>query len=142
MAVQAHRRHLWYPAERSAVAADAEADARVALAALRRIAGAWGLTAEEAAGLIGVSPRTWARMKTPDWRGRLSQDQMLRASGLVGLYKGLHLYFSDALADAWPKRPNAGPQFGGRAPVAAMLDGGLPAILATRDYVDAVRGGV
>lgn len=120
---------------------DPEADARVAVAALRRIAGAWRLTGEEAAGLAGVSPRTWARMKAEGWSGRLGQDQMLRASGLVGLYKGLHLYFSDALADAWPKRPNTGRLFAGRAPVAHMLAGGLPAILAARGYVDALRGG-
>ena len=130
------------PTKPAARADDPEADARVALTALRRIAEAWGLTGGEAAGLAGVSPRTWARMKASGWRGRLSQDQMLRVSGLVGLYKGLHLYFSDALADAWPKRPNAGPVFAGRAPVAVMLDGGLPSILAARNYVDAVRGGV
>ncbi|MBP7243436.1 antitoxin Xre-like helix-turn-helix domain-containing protein [Amaricoccus sp.] len=123
------------------VADDPEADARVALTALRRVAAAWRLTGDEAAGLAGVSTRTWARMKTPGWAGRLGQDQMLRASGLVGLYKALHLYFSDELADAWPKRPNAGRMFGGHAPVARMLAGGLPAILATRGYVDALRGG-
>ncbi|MBP7001486.1 MAG: DUF2384 domain-containing protein [Amaricoccus sp.] len=120
---------------------DPEADARVALAALRRLAAAWRLTGDEAAALAGVSARTWARMKAPGWSGRLGQDQLLRASGLVGLYKGLHLYFSDELADAWPKRPNTGRVFAGRSPVAYMLAGGLPAILAARGYVDALRGG-
>jgi uncharacterized protein (DUF2384 family) len=121
---------------------DPEADARVAVTALTRIAAAWRLTGDEAAALAGVSARTWARMKAPGWSGRLGQDQMLRASGLVGLYKALHLYFSDEFADAWPKRPNTGRAFAGRSPVACMLAGGLPAILATRGYVDALRGGV
>lgn len=125
-----------------ALSDDPAEDARVAVAAMRRIAEAWALTGEEAAALVDVSPRTWARMKAGAWTGRLTGDRMLRISGLVGLYKGLHLYFSDPLADAWPKRPNAGPVFGGRAPVAAMQAGGLPAILAARNYVDAIRGGL
>jgi hypothetical protein len=81
-------------------------------------------------------------MKTGGWSGRLSRDQLLRASGVVGLYKALHLYFSDILADEWVRLPNAGPAFASRRPLDAMIDGGLPAILSTRDYVDALRGGV
>ena len=80
-------------------------------------------------------------MKTGDWSGRLSRDQLMRVSAVTGLYKGLHLYFSDELADRWVTMPNTGPQFGGRAPVATMIAGGLPAILATRNYIDALRGG-
>lgn len=96
---------------------------------------------EEAAGLLDVSARTWARVKTGSWTGRLSQDQLLRASGLIGLYKGLHLYFSDPLADEWVRLANTGPAFGGRRPVDVMIAGGLPAILQARDHVDALRGG-
>ena len=64
------------------------------------------------------------------------------ASALIGLDKALHLNFGDALADRWPRLPNRGPLFGGLSPVEHMRDGGLPAILATRDYVDALRGGL
>jgi len=112
------------------------------LVAYRRLVELWRLTSEEAAALVDVTERTWARMKKPGWSGRLSQDQLLRLSALVGLYKGLHLYFSDALADAWPGRENDGPLFRGARPVDYMLAGGLPAIIAVRDYVDALRGGV
>ncbi|KGF70445.1 hypothetical protein LL06_04855 [Hoeflea sp. BAL378] len=115
--------------------------ARVAATAYSRIAAAWRLGNEAAAHLLDISPRTFARMKTGDWTGRLSRDQLLRVSAVTGLYKGLHLYFSDDLADRWVTMPNTGPQFGGQPPVEAMIAGGLPAILATRTYVDALRGG-
>lgn len=115
---------------------------QVGLKAFRRLAAAWSLTNEEAAQLADVTDRTWARMKRPGWSGRISQDQLLRLSALVGLYKGLHLYFSEPLADRWVKLANTGPLFGGTSPVAYMLEGGLPAILRTRAYVDALRGGM
>jgi uncharacterized protein (DUF2384 family) len=114
----------------------------VAVKALARVLKAWGVKGPEAAKLAGVSDRTWSRMKSEGWTGSLSQDQRFRASGLVGLYKGLHLYFSDALADQWPRMPNRGPLFQGQSPVDFMVEGGLPAILAAREYVDAVRGGM
>lgn len=113
----------------------------VAMKAFRRLVAHWGLGNEEAAALLDVTPRTWARMKKPDWSGRLSQDQMLRLSALIGLYKALHLYFSAPLADRWVGMPNEGPLFQGATPVARMIEGGLPAILETRGYVDALRGG-
>lgn len=124
-----------------AEAPDAALDA-VALKAYRRLVETWRLTDDEAAALADAPQRTWARMKRDDWTGRLGQDQRLRLSGLVGLYKGLHLYFSDEVADRWVKRPNGGPLFRGASPLASMRAGGLPAILRARDYVDAVRGGV
>ena len=116
--------------------------AGVAAKAYARIAAAWSLTNKVAAELIAVSPRTWARMKAGNWAGRLNRDQLMRISAITGLYKALHLYFSDALADRWVALRNTGPMFGGRDPVDMMIDGGLPAIMDTRNYVDALRGGV
>lgn len=121
---------------------DPDRVAGVAVRAYARIADAWSLKNEIAAELIGASERTWARMKKPGWAGRLSKDQTLRASALSGLYKSLHLFFSDALADRWVGLENSGPYFGGRPPLEIMRRGGLPAIMDTRDYVDALRGGV
>ena len=112
------------------------------LEAFRRLTALWSLSNEEAAALLDVTDRTWSRMKKPGWSGRVSQDQLLRLSALVGLYKALHLYFSDSLADRWPSLPNTGPLFKGTSPVAFMLAGGLPAIMQTRGYVDALRGGI
>lgn len=125
----------------------AEADrarlAGTALKAYRRLVEQWGLTGLQAAALLGVSVSTWERLK-PEAEGRrtLSQDQMTRVSVLVGIYKGLHLLFADAMADRWPMLPNTGPLFAGRTPVTAMIEGGIPLMLDTRRYVDAVRGGL
>ncbi|GAB4361020.1 MAG: hypothetical protein Kow0026_23810 [Oricola sp.] len=116
------------------------ADERAAIAkALARIAGYWKLTNEEAAALAGVNVRTWSRMKDGSFRGTLNQDQMMRASLLVGLFKGLGLLFNGPLTHGWPKAPNAG--FGGRTPVQVMIEGGIPAMVRMRNHIDALRGG-
>ena len=115
---------------------------QIGLKAFRRLVTAWSLTNDEAARLLDVTDRTWGRMKREGWSGRVSQDQLLRLSALIGLYKGLHLYFSQPLADRWVKLANTGPLFQGASPLAFMVEGGLPAILRTRTYLDALRGGM
>lgn len=116
--------------------------AGVALRAYARIAAAWKLPNASAAQLIGVSERTWGRIKADKWNGALDQDQLMRVSAVTGLYKALHLYFSDKLADQWVRMANKGASFGGHKPIDLMMAGGLPAIMDIRDYVDALRGGV
>ena len=113
----------------------------VALKALARIAEAWSLTIDEAAGLADMSVSTWKRARRPGYAGSLSRDQLLRLSALIGIYKSLALYFDPPLAESWVKRPNTGPEFDGATPVAAMIAGGLPKILKVRGYLDALRGG-
>jgi uncharacterized protein (DUF2384 family) len=114
----------------------------VALKAFRAIVEHWGLSNSEAAALLGISDSTWDRIKRGTWDQPLSQDQLTRASAAIGLYKGLHLLFADNMADRWPKLPNRGPIFQRRSPVDAMIEGGIPLMLETRRYVDAVRGGI
>lgn len=113
-----------------------------ALAGLLRLVRAWGVNGTDAAALIGVSASTWDRIARGRWQGPLSQDQMTRVSALVGIYKGLHLLFVGEMADRWPTLRNRGPLFGGQTPVEAMKDGGIPTMLETRRYVDALRGGL
>jgi len=114
----------------------------VALRAYRAVAEQWNLTNSEAAALLGVSDSTWDRIKRGAWDQALSQDQLTRASAAIGVYKGLHLLFADHMADRWPKLPNRGPIFQRKSPVDAMIEGGIPLMLETRRYIDAVRGGV
>lgn len=113
----------------------------VAVKAFLNLARAWDLSNAEAAALIGVSPSSLDRMKRGA-RPVLSQDQMTRVSALVGIFKGLHLLFADETADQWVRRPNSGALFERRTPVEAMIEGGIPAMLDVRRYVDAVRGGL
>lgn len=114
----------------------------VALKAYGRIAEAWSLTLREAAALADLSETTWKRARAPGYAGELTHDQMLRLSAIVGLYKSLELYFDPPLSVRWAKLPNRGPEFDGRRPIDAMIEGGLPKILRVRTYVDALRGGM
>jgi hypothetical protein len=114
----------------------------VALKAFVALSAHWDLTGAEAAALLGVSESTWDRIKRGSWGQPLSQDQMTRASAAIGLYKGLKLLFADEMADRWPKLPNAGPIFQRMSPVETMIEGGIPAMLEVRRYIDAVRGGL
>jgi hypothetical protein len=114
----------------------------VALKAFRAIVEPWGLSNSEAAALLGISDSTWDRIKRGAWDQPLSQDQLTRASAAIGIYKGLHLLFADNMADRWPKLPNRGPIFQRKCPIDAMIEGGIPLMLETRRYVDAVRGGI
>jgi hypothetical protein len=113
-----------------------------AVKAVLRLAEAWGTSNAEGAALLGVSQSTWDRMKAGTWDGVLSQDQLTRASALIGLFKGLHLLFANDLADRWPKLANRAPVFDRRSPVEAMMEGGIPRMLETRQYIDALRGGL
>lgn len=114
----------------------------VALRAFRALADRWSLSNGEAAALLGVSESTWDRAKKGTWDQALSQDQLTRASAAIGIYKGLHLLLADTMADRWPKLVNSGPIFQRRSPVEAMIEGGIPTMLDTRQYIDAVRGGM
>lgn len=113
----------------------------VGLKAFGRIAEAWGLTLTEAAGLADMSVSTWKRARKPGYGGDLTRDQLLRLSGLIGIYKSLELNFGEALARGWVRLANTGPEFDGARPVDAMVAGGLPKILRVRAYLDALRGG-
>jgi hypothetical protein len=114
-----------------------------AVEAFLRLSGIWRLTARQSLALLGEgSERTWFRIKAREWEGVLSQDSLTRISALVGLYKGLHLLFSQPLADEWVSRPNSEEVFENDSPLNFMIRGGIPAMLQTRNYIDALRGGV
>ena len=114
----------------------------VALKAFIALSEQWGMTGVEAAALLGVSESTWDRIKRGSWTQPLSQDQMTRASAVIGLYKGLKLLFADEMSDRWPKLPNSGSIFLKKSPIEAMIEGGIPTMLEVRRYIDAVRGGL
>jgi hypothetical protein len=99
---------------------------------------AWGLSAEQARTLLGSPPeRTFYA-----WRAgnavRVPSDTLRRVGYLAGIYKALHIAYSDrALADGWVKRPNA--HFAGQTPLGRMLGGDVVDLAAVRAYVDAAR---
>ena len=126
--------------------ADAAERARLtpaAVDAMVRLAAIWGLSSAQVCALLGdISARTWFRMKKGEWTGALSQDALTRVSALIGIFKGLRLLFSEPLSDEWVNLPNKGPLYGGRRPLDAMIQGGIPVMLEVRRHVDALRGGL
>src|SRR6476646_6651848 len=83
------------PPQTFARAADRTRLTPAALEALRGLARTWKLTSQEAADLLGVSASTWERIRASRWKQSLSQDQFMRVSALIGLFKALHLLFAD-----------------------------------------------
>lgn len=120
---------------------DAESVA-ILVRAVVRAAELWELSNDEAAALFDVPPATWGRMKSEQFRGRLDQDKVTRASLLIGIFKGLRLLFNGPLTYGWPKTPNRGALFAGRTPVDVMIAGGIPAMTEVRQHIDALRGGL
>ncbi|QBY01983.1 DUF2384 domain-containing protein [Rhodophyticola sp. CCM32] len=114
----------------------------VVVKAVVRIAEAWSLSNAEASALFDVPTATWSRMKVGSFKGNLDQDKMMRASFLIGIFKGLRLLFNGPLETGWPKQPNTGSLFSGKTPVEKMISGGIPAMMLVRRHIDALRGGL
>ena len=107
---------------------DPEVRKRLSGPALRtffRIAAAWGLSVTEQRGLLGwPAASTYHKYKAGE-HGALSYDTLTRLSLLLGIYKSLQvLYPEPAFADAWIRMPNSNPLFGGRPPLALLIDAG------------------
>jgi hypothetical protein len=101
----------------------------------------WGVSDEQAAVILDLPRRTFARWKAGDV-GRIGRDGKARLSNLMGIHKALKIIFSDSDASrgyAWIKSPNAA--FGGASALNVMLGGELTDLMRVRRYVDAERGG-
>ena len=99
----------------------------------------WGVTDDQAAIILDLPRRTFARWKAGEV-GRISRDGKARLSNLMGIHKALRIIFRDpARGYAWIKAPND--TFGGRSAVDVMLGGELTDLMRVRRYLDAERGG-
>jgi len=100
--------------------------------------GLWRISDAEAAVLLDLPPRTFARWKTGAI-GRIGRDQKARLSNLMGIHKALRLIFREPdRAYDWPRLPNQ--TFGGRSALDIMLGGELTDLMRVRRYLDAERG--
>lgn len=116
---------------------------QAALKAFFRITeNAWRLDSREQMTLLGLrAPSTFYKLKK-EKKGILSQDTLERISYILGIYKDLQILLPDRkAADAWIKKPNAAPLFGGRAALDRMLSGQVGDLYVVRKYLDAQRGG-
>ena len=99
----------------------------------------WGVTDEQAATLLDLPRRTFARWKAGEL-GRIGRDGKARLSNLMGIHKALRIIFHEAPRGyAWIKAPNEA--FGGCSALDVMLGGELTDLMRVRRYLDAERGG-
>jgi hypothetical protein len=112
-----------------------------ALRAFFNIARAWQLSVAEERGLLGwPPPSTLHKYKSGD-TGVLSFDTLTRVSLVLGIYKALHILYAEPLfADNWLRMPNTNSLFGGRSPLAFVLDSGIDGLFQLRRLLDSRRG--
>lgn len=107
-----------------------------------RIADAWKLDNRQQRILLGNPARsTFFR-----WRQgediMLPRDTLERISYLLGIYSALQVLLpKPEAADAWVKKPNTAPIFGGHSALERMLSGQVGDLYLVRQYLDAQRGG-
>jgi Protein of unknown function (DUF2384) len=112
-----------------------------AITGLLRIATRWKLRDDDTRALLGgISSGGFYALKGQSTK-ILDEDQLMRVSLLVGIYKALNILYSQKLADAWMTLPSANPMFGGDSPLNYVKSGGIPALLRIRQLLDARRGG-
>lgn len=106
-----------------------------------RIAALWQLRPSEQMAMLGIAQSTLYKWRT-DPPAALSRDVVERLSYVVGIYKALQILFPDErAADAWVKKPNAAPFFGGKSALDRMMSGRIADLYLVRQYLDAQRGG-
>ncbi|HRK95920.1 MAG TPA: MbcA/ParS/Xre antitoxin family protein [Rhodospirillales bacterium] len=99
----------------------------------------WAVTDDQAAVLLDLPRRTFARWKAGQV-GRIGRDGKARLSNLMGIHKALRIVFTDpARGYAWIKAANDA--FAGRSALDVMLGGELTDLMRVRRYLDAERGG-
>ena len=120
------------------------ADTALAAPALRsffRLAGHWDLRVTEQRRLLGDPPESTFYKWKREQIGGLGRDTLERISYLLGIWKALQILFPDpAQADAWLRKPNAAPLFGGHSALERMLSGNVADLFVVRQYLDAQRG--
>jgi hypothetical protein len=105
-----------------------------ALRAFARIMQIWQVPGIESRHLLGLATGT----KVEDLDAtRLSEEQLLRISYLIGIYKALRILYNDALANRWVGVRNTNALFAGRSPLEYMARGDLDALRNVRRLLDA-----
>jgi hypothetical protein len=105
------------------------------------VAEAWKLSAREAMTLLGLRSRSTFHVWKDGKAGALPRDTLERISYVLGIYKALQMLLpSDEAADAWIRKPNAAPLFGGRSALERLMSGNVADLYEVRRYLDAQRG--
>jgi hypothetical protein len=112
-----------------------------ALAGFFHCTGQWGLTNAEQMVLLGQPARSTFFAWKKDPATALSQDTLERISYVLGIWKALRILIpDDPQALAWVRKPNDNALFGGRPPLAVLLQGRILDLADVRRLLDARRG--
>ena len=121
---------------------DSPAAAHAALRTFWRIGESWQLDATEQATLLGIGRTTLYQWKQGKVSAGLDRHVLERLSYLFGIYAALQILLPVASqADAWVRKPNTAPVFGGKTALERMLGGQVADLYVVRHYLDAQRGG-
>ncbi len=135
-AAAAHRRPVLPPTDLSTREAG-----QALLRTYFSIAGAWKLSPREAMTLLGLNSRSTFHVWKTGKSGSLPRDTIERISYVLGIYKALQMLLpSDEAADAWIRKPNAAPLFGGASALERLARGNVADLYEVRRYLDAQRG--
>lgn len=85
----------------------------------------WELSTKEHAALLDLPIATFSRIKNGSYRGRLSQDKVMRITYVVAIRKALDVSGHPPL---WLLAYNALPEYNGVSPLDKILDGGIIAM--------------
>lgn len=115
-----------------------ERTARMGLKAFFNIAKAWDLSESDEAAVLGQldreTMRAWKSGKGPE----VGQATILRISYVLGIFRAINkLLPRKEVANAWVKKPNKAPIFGGRSALDRMTDGDIEGLQIVRQHLDA-----
>ena len=112
-----------------------------ALRTFFQLAEHWNLRITEQRKLLGDPPESTFYKWKREQGGAPGRDVIERISYLLGIWKALQILFPDpAQADAWLRKPNQAPLFGGQSALERMLSGNVADLYVVRQYLDAQRG--
>lgn len=111
-----------------------------AMRAFLNIASAWDLNDNEARKLVGWPDQaTFSEWVTDPDNAILQTDTLERISYILGIYKALQVLFPDpSAANAWVKKANTAPLFGGMSALNKMISGEMVDLQLVRQYLDSM----
>lgn len=130
------------PLARSVPDLSTVASGAAALRTFFRIAEAWSLTNDQQRQLLGCARSTFFEWKSGRLKRGLDAGTLERLSHVFGIWSALQVLLPvPERANAWIRRENAAPLFGGGTALERMLAGQVSDLFVVRQYLDAQRGG-
>jgi len=112
-----------------------------ALRTFFRIAASWGLNEDEQMRLLGLESRSTLQSWKRGAVKHIGRDALERISYIIGIFGALQILLpNEEAADAWVRKSNKAPLFGGRSAIDRMASGNVADLFVVREYLDAQRG--